>query len=59
MADIVNLKNARKAKARKDAAKDGDANRAAHGRSKSEKSLTKALKDKAARDLDGHKREED
>lgn len=57
MADIVNLKNVRKNKARKDAAKNADANRAAHGRTKADKSLTKALKDKAARDLDGHKRE--
>lgn len=57
MADIVNLKNVRKNKARKDAAKNADANRAAYGRTKADKSLTKALKDKAARDLDGHKRE--
>jgi hypothetical protein len=55
MADIVNLRQARKSKARRDKAKDADANRAAHGREKSEKALTKAREEKAARDLDAHK----
>lgn len=55
MADIVNLRQARKAKARDEKSKDGDAKRAAHGRTKSEKSLTKARAEKAARDLEAHK----
>jgi len=57
MADIVNLRQARKAKARDGKAKDADANRAAHGRTKADKSLTKARAEKAARDLDAHKRD--
>jgi hypothetical protein len=55
MADIVNLRQVRKSKTRKEKAKDADASRAAHGREKSEKALTKAQKEKAARDLDAHK----
>jgi len=55
MADIVNLRQARKAKARDEKSKDADAKRAAHGRTKSEKSLTQAREEKAARDLDAHK----
>lgn len=58
MADIVNLRNARKAKTRKEKSVAADANRAAHGRSKTEKALTKARNEKAARDLDSHKRED-
>jgi hypothetical protein len=58
MADIVNLRNARKAKTRKEKSVAADANRAAHGRSKTEKALTKARNEKASRDLDSHKRED-
>lgn len=59
MADIVNLRQVRKGKTRKEKAKDADANRAAHGREKSEKALTKAREEKAARDLDAHKIDQD
>ena len=56
MAEIVNLKRARKAKARVASAAEAEANRLAHGRAKAEKSQTKAEKDAALRKLDGHKR---
>ena len=53
MADIINLKQARKSKARK--AKDATAeqNRAKFGRTKAEKTLVETEKNKERRDLDG------
>lgn len=58
MAEVVNLRAARKAKA-KDAARIKGAEIAAKfGQSKADKSLQKARAEKAARDLDGAKREE-
>jgi len=57
MAEIVNLKRARKQKARAEAADAANANRLAHGRTKVEKSLTKAEQAKAKARLDAHKRE--
>ncbi len=56
-ADIVNLRRARKDRdrvAQQDAAQ---ANRAKHGATKTDKSLTRARKEKAARDLDAHQLE--
>ncbi|MBI1250858.1 MAG: DUF4169 family protein [Alphaproteobacteria bacterium] len=58
MAEIVNLRRAKKARARDDADKSAAAARLQHGRTKAEKAATRATKDKAARDLDGHRREE-
>jgi Domain of unknown function (DUF4169) len=58
-ADIVNLRKARKDRARAEARANADANRARHGASKAAKSLSDARKAKAARDLDGHKRQDD
>lgn len=58
MAEIVNLRQARKAKARAKAADDAAVNRAAFGRNKTEKKLTKAQKEAAERKLDGHKRDD-
>ncbi len=55
---IVNLRQRRKQAARGAARKAGDANAARHGRTKAEKSLTEARAEKAARDLDGHRRDE-
>ncbi len=55
MAEIVNLRRARKAKGRAEAAKDAEANRIAHGRTKAEKQLAKAEADKARARHDGHK----
>lgn len=56
MSEIVNLKRARKARARAAAEADAQTKRVAHGRSKIEKSLSKAEKNAAHRKLDGHKR---
>ena len=57
MAEIVNLRTARKAKARDDARAKADENAAKFGRSKAEKDLQAARAEKAARDFDGHARE--
>ena len=57
MAKIVNLNTFRKQKRRDDKRRAGDQNAAQHGLSKADKSLAKARKDKAERDLDGHKNE--
>jgi hypothetical protein len=57
MAEIVNLRTARKQAARKAARDKGDENAARHGRSKAEKALEAARAEKAKRDLDGHARE--
>ena len=55
--DIINLRQARKAKARADKDKKAAENRRLHGRTKTEKKADKHAKDRAARDLDGHKRD--
>lgn len=57
MAEIINLRAARKAKDRQNARAKGDENAAKFGRTKAEKELEQALADKAKRDLDGHERE--
>lgn len=57
MADIVNLRAARKAKDRHAVRTKSDANAAKFGLTKAEKSLQTAKADKARRDLDGAKRE--
>lgn len=57
MGDIVNLNRARKAKTRADDKAKAAVNRAAHGRTQAEKALAKARADKAARDLEQHKRD--
>jgi hypothetical protein len=59
MTDIVNLKRARKAKERAEAEAKAQANRIAHGRTKTEKKLTKAQQEASQRKLDGHKRNDD
>jgi hypothetical protein len=56
MAEIINLKRARKAKARSEADALAKANRLEHGRTKADKTLSKAEKNAAHRKLDGHKR---
>jgi hypothetical protein len=58
MNEIVNLRRARKAKARALAEAEAAANRITHGRSKAEKKLTKAENDAAQRKIDGHKRDD-
>ena len=58
MSKVVNLNRFRKDKARQDKRAEADANAVKFGRTKAEKSLTDARNDKAARDLDGHKRDD-
>lgn len=55
MAEIVNLRRARKQRARQEAEQQAQQNRIAFGRTKAERSLTQAERDKAARILDGHR----
>jgi hypothetical protein len=63
MAEIVNLRQVRKAKKRADDAAAADANRARHGASKAERRLTQDEAARLARTLDGARlqdgREED
>ena len=58
MAEILNLNQARKAKARTDAKTKAVENRAKFGRTKADKTLDAARADKLKRDLDGAKRDE-
>lgn len=58
MAEIVNLNRARKAKARTDAAKVAEANRAKFGRTKAERSAEAAEQARRTTLLDGAKRED-
>ncbi|MEX0339564.1 MAG: DUF4169 family protein [Arenibacterium sp.] len=55
MSEPVNLNKFRKARARAEARVQADENAVRFGRSKAEKELEKARRDKARRDLDGHK----
>ncbi|MFC4670427.1 DUF4169 family protein [Seohaeicola nanhaiensis] len=57
MTGITNLNQFRKQKARAEKRAQGDANAAKFGRTKSERDLETARKEKDRRDLDGHKRE--
>ena len=57
MGELVNLRQARKAKARDEKAKAADANRTLHGTPKHLRNLAKARAKKAARDLDAHKKD--
>ena len=55
MGEVVNLRRARKAKARTERETAAAANRAAFGQTKSEKAAAEAEMDRATRDLDGAK----
>jgi hypothetical protein len=57
MGEVVNLRLARKAAARKDKEAQAAANRAAHGRTRAERAASKAEAERTARLLDGAKRE--
>jgi hypothetical protein len=57
MAEIINLKRARKAKDRAEKDKTAQANRVAHGTPKAVRNLADARKDKAEKGLSGHKLE--
>jgi hypothetical protein len=58
MAEIVNLRQARKRKARADKEAKAAENRAAFGRPKADKSLSEARREIDLRRLDGHRRDE-
>ncbi len=58
-AEIVNLRRARKAKARTEHEREAAANRTAFGRSKAEKEKTAAEHRLADRRIDAHRREPD
>ena len=57
MAEIINLRAARKAKDKAEARAQADANTIKYGRRKVDKALDTARSDKEKRDLDGHERE--
>lgn len=55
MAEIINLRRARKAKGKAEKEKTAEANRVLHGTPKALRNLEKARKDKADQSLSGHK----
>ena len=57
MAEIINLRRARKGKARAEKDKAAEANRVLHGTPKQLRNLAQARKDKADQALSGHKLE--
>ncbi len=57
-ADLINLRRFKKAVARADKEKLADANRVKFGRSKSEKTISTIENARAAKTLDGKKRED-
>ena len=57
MVEIVNLRRARKAKARNEKGKTAEANRVAHGTPKALRNLAEARKEKADQALSAHKLE--
>jgi hypothetical protein len=59
MADVVNLRGARKAKARAEKEAKAAANRARFGTPKATRTLTRARSDKDDRELDAHQLDDD
>jgi len=59
MAEIVNLRMARKARARASDKAQADANRARHGQSKAERAATESELARIERTVDGARREKD
>ena len=59
MAEIINLRMARKARARREAAARADVNRAAFGRTKAEKDAGEDARARVARVVDGARLEGD
>jgi hypothetical protein len=59
MAELVNLRRVKKAKARAEKSAEADANRVKHGTPKHLRELSKARDAKAARDLDSSKLDRD
>lgn len=58
MADIINLNQARKARAKAEEKTRAAVNRAAHGRSKVEKDKARLERLRSEQHVDGHKRED-
>ncbi|MGR3783034.1 MAG: DUF4169 family protein [Albimonas sp.] len=58
MAEIINLRQARKKRGRDDRRRAGDENAARHGRSAADKAREAAEEALARRRLDGHRRDE-
>ena len=59
MPEIVNLRRARKDKARQQRESEADANRRRFGRTKAEKSADKDAQERVRRDIDGKKIDRD
>ena len=59
MAELINLRRARKAKARAQEDREAEANRLAHGVAKPVRKLAEARAEKEVRTLSGHKLEPD
>ena len=59
MAEIINLRQARKQKARAEKEARAEQNRIAFGRTKAERDQIKAERDLADRQLDSHKRDDE
>jgi hypothetical protein len=59
MAEIVNLRRARKDKARQQRESEADANRRRFGRTKAEKAADKDAQDRSQREIDGKKIDRD
>ena len=59
MAEIINLRAAKKARSKSEARAQADANAAKFGRTKAERSLDQAREGKAQATLDAHKRASD
>ena len=59
MAEIVNLRRARKDKARQQRESEAEANRRRFGRTKAEKANDKDAQDRARREIDGKKIDRD
>jgi hypothetical protein len=59
IAEIVNLRMRRKQEKRRREDERAAANRMAHGIGKAERDATERIRDKAARDLDQHRRDND
>jgi hypothetical protein len=59
MAEIVNLKRVKKAKARAEKSAQADANRAKHGTPKAVRDLARVREEKAEENLEAHKLEKE
>ena len=57
MAEVINLRLARKARARSEKDRQAQANRARFGQTKVERSVQKAEEERATRDLEGKRRD--